>query len=395
MKKHQYLEQQNGTYYIRKTLNPEQQGFYGKKVIKHSLHTKNLKEAIIKRDELILLINTKSYSQGEKGGDLLSNHIDEYIEDSEIRATTIANNQIILLKFKDIVGDIPIKFIDIGVLRKYKRFMKSSNYKPSSINLHFTAVKVFLKWLFNNEYMDYLNYSTILKFKKPDVLDTTKERFTDAEVLKILEHCEQYREHPKYHWRYYLPLLYFYTGCRFKELTQLTKADIYMKDGQLCIELNTNIVGGYQKTLKNKHSKRVIPLHPIIHYSDFVFWLDKQTEEGFIFGKPDGRKFQVFFSSKYQGINGGLLTYLNITNNDKEHNYKNNTKTKTLHSARHSFTNKLKQNYVQYSIIDEITGHVGSNKMVDYYSNGHTIKAKYDAIKLVTYDLGHDHNLVR
>jgi len=393
MKKQQYLEQQNGTYYIRKSLNLEQQGYYGKKVIKHSLHTKNIKEAILKRDELILLINSKTYTVGAKVGDLLSNHITEYFDDTEVRANTKTNNTIILNNFIDVVGDIRVKFIDVGVLRKYKRAMKTSNYKPSSINQHFTTVKVFLKWMFDNEYINYLNYSAILKFKKPDVLDAPKESFSDKEVIKILEHCFEYEDDERYAWRYWLPLLYFYTGCRFMELTQLTKRDIYMKDSQMCIDLNLNIVDGYKKTLKNKPSKRLIPLHPIIHHSQFPFWLDKQPD-GFLFGNPSGRKIQDYFTNTYRGTKGGLLTYLNITTNTKEHKYKNNTKTKSLHSTRHSFTNKLKQLYVPASVIDEITGHVGANKMVDYYSNKHTIQAKYDAIKLVSYDVGNNHDLV-
>jgi len=390
MKKTQYLECQNGTWYIRKTLNPELQGYYGKKVIKHSLHTTKLSEAIAKRSALIDSINNKTYSQGVKIGDLLSNHIEEYLDDSNTRQSSKYHAKIILARFKNTIGDVRIKYVDVGLLRKYKQSLRASKLCPNTVNQHMTVTKSFLKWLIENEYVERLNYSGILKNSKLGVLSQQKTGFTDAEVLQILKYCEQFKDSKRFEWRFWLTHLYFYTGCRHRELSQITKADVKIDDYVPVIDLNVDVVDykgePYQKTLKNRQSIRQIPIHPTIQYYDFLEWVEKQND-GFLFGEPNGQKMTQFFSKKHKGVEGGLLAHLKIIDVKKSHDYAYNTKEKTLHSTRHTFTNKLKQQYIPYDVLEELTGHSSQHKMLDHYSQAHTLKAKYEAIKKVQYDV--------
>lgn len=88
MKKTQYLEQQkNGAWYLRFKLNEELSGFYSKKLIKTSLKTKVLSEAITKRDEAIPKIENKTYGIKVKtSGDLLPEFIERYFNISRCRA---------------------------------------------------------------------------------------------------------------------------------------------------------------------------------------------------------------------------------------------------------------------------------------------------------------------
>jgi len=59
---------------------------------------------------------------------------------------------------------------------------------------------------------------------------------------------------------FWLPVLGLFTGCRIEELCQLHCSDVIQYDGIWCLDINDE----GEKRLKNKSSKRVVPLHQIL-----------------------------------------------------------------------------------------------------------------------------------
>ena len=56
---------------------------------------------------------------------------------------------------------------------------------------------------------------------------------------------------------YYVTMIAAYSGMRIKEITQLHKEDIVLKDGIYCFNINTDD----GKTTKTKNSIRFVPIH--------------------------------------------------------------------------------------------------------------------------------------
>jgi len=399
MKKTQYLEQQNGIWYVRKALSGELAEFYGKKVIKHSLKTSVLKEAIPARDKILKEIASKEYQIKASKGKLLSSYIEEYIDDTNGNQNTKDAALIALNKFQEIIGNVRIKNITTDHIRQYKRVMSDSDLRYTTINFYFTRIRSFVLWMIENDYIPHgqFKYKKQLEnITKPKAKEfKPRLKFTDNEVLKILKECEQYKDDEKFCWRWWLTLLYFYTGARKTELTQLQKCDIKTIEYIPVIDFNVDVVDfdgeEYEKSLKNNQSIRQVPIHPVIQNAGFLDWVGKQSE-GFLFGHPDGGKLHRFYLQKYEGVSGGLIGYLNLSvttiKNGRKHNQK------TLHSTRHSFTDALKQAEVQASMADEITGHAQKHRMNEHYSTKYSLKAKLEAIKKVHYEAGLVPNLV-
>jgi len=401
MKKTPYLEQQKGVWYVRKALSGDLADFYGKKVIKHSLKTSILKEALPLRDKILNEITAKQYQIKASKGNLLSAYIEEYISDTKGNSKTKSVALIALNKFKEIVGDIRIKNLNTDSIRKYRRELDSTDLRYTTKNAYCTRIRSFINWLIENEYVDTFRYKKQLENNTTPTAVEFKPRlpFTDDEVLKILKECEQYKDDKRFAWRWWLTLLYFYSGARKTELTQLRKADIKIVDYTSVIDFNVDEVlyknEPYQKTLKNHQSIRQVPTHPVITNAGFLEWVDQQSDEGFLFGNPNGTKLHRFYLQNYKFTIGGLLAYLKIVDMSKKRADKKFLKQKTLHSTRHTFTNALKQAGVPAQMADEITGHAQQHRMNAHYSQSYTLKSKLKAISKVHYQAGLVPNLVQ
>jgi integrase len=130
--------------------------------------------------------------------------------------------------------------------------------------------------------------------------------------------------------KFWLPLLALYTGARLDELGQLLVADVKSEDGVTYLDLNTI---GEGKHIKNKGSRRKVPVHPELVRAGFLRYVDRlrRKHETQVFPelKPDARGVWT----------GALSTWLNryldtIGIKDRR---------KVIHSFRHTFKDALPQ----------------------------------------------------
>lgn len=101
-------------------------------------------------------------------------------------------------------------------------------------------------------------------------------------------------------WRRWLPLLALFTGARLGELAQLLTSDVREMHGRMVIFVTKH--GDAGKSLKNKHSQRVIPIHDELVKLGFLAFHARAVENkqarlfpeiepdarGQISGKPSG-----------------------------------------------------------------------------------------------------------
>jgi len=81
-----------------------------------------------------------------------------------------------------------------------------------------------------------------------------------------------------YSFEFWLPVLGLYGGMRIKEAAQLHLTDVRRVDGEWFIDINARTA---DKSLKNKQSARLLPVHPELERLGFLAYCDALRASGF------------------------------------------------------------------------------------------------------------------
>ncbi len=149
---------------------------------------------------------------------------------------------------------------------------------------------------------------------------------------------------------YWVTALALYHGARQNEICSLLLEDLYTDgDGVFVMDINNN---GPRKHLKNKSSKRLVPIHPyILHDLKFKEFVEKRKKDG----KPNDLLFPNLSYIEKSGYGRKISRWFNKWKTewlDEGCYYKN------FHSLRHTFIQQA-QNQAKMSdrCTQEITGH--------------------------------------
>lgn len=160
---------------------------------------------------------------------------------------------------------------------------------------------------------------------------------------------------------YYVTMIAAYSGMRIKEITQLHKEDIILKDGIYCFNINTND----GKTTKTKNSIRFVPIHSKLIELGLLYYLNSK-KNGNIF-KVSNKDFSEIFRSQIQR---------KFIDKDSK---------KTFYSFRHYFIDYLVQREVEANLIAQIVGHEKQYKiLLNTYAkpiNANTLKNKVEIVE--------------
>lgn len=197
--------------------------------------------------------------------------------------------------------------------------------------------------------------------------------FSDAALTTIRDALTASdREIPEHHkWG---ALIALYTGARLNEVAQLHLADIGPVDGVPSFNINAD---GPVKKLKNKWSKRIVPIHPkLVEYGLLDYIRDVQMERSntrllhqltYTVSDGYGRNLGRWFNEAFLP-NIGLKT--------KQH---------TFHSLRHSMIERLIAADVQQAHIMAIVGHEpGTTTLKTYNRNGFPMSQLLSALEKVS-----------
>jgi len=254
----------------------------------------------------------------------------------------------------------------------------------STINSYLTVLGAFFKWCVGNGYMSQ-NFAEGFKIKtnrnrkRPDEIRAV---YTTEQLNQIFSAPEYTQDKAKESYQFWLPILGLYTGARLNELSQLKLQNIQIVEGIPSLIIHHD---PEDKTVsvKNAVSRRTVPLHPFVSeelkFMEYVERLKKQGETRLFPELPYqndnyGHKVSKWFGrfKKRCGIDSNKLVF---------------------HSLRHTLTNNLKQQLINETLIDELTGHVIQGETMGRYGKRYEIKILFEeAVMKLDYtgvDLGH------
>lgn len=274
----------------------------------------------------------------------------------ELRRDNIRN-------FKDIVDKLPARY---GISKEFRDHTiqdicdgcvpLEKRMTPSSLSKYYGVINSFLIWLQKNYDEVQSGIEKILTIRISEQADLLRNVFSDDDISRIFS-SNQYRENSfDQTYRYWLPIIGYYTGMRLEEICQLRTDDISCIDGIHCFDIH----GNDGNSVKTKAGWRKVPIHPvIIERLRFLDFLEKQKNKGYIRFFPElqlrsGR--YSHYASRW--FNGDYLVKIGV---------KNQLSTgKVFHSFRHTFANACKLSGVDEFKAREILGHEVSSKSITY-----------------------------
>ncbi|MEF6066438.1 site-specific integrase [Escherichia coli] len=245
--------------------------------------------------------------------------------------------------------------------------MLASEVRPSTINKLLTKAKMCLDYGLMNGQLEGRNPIERMKLTKD--IDSKRRAFTDEELERLLVRVEaeyqftRHTAHTTSEARRWATLVSVVTGARSAEVCHLTKRDIVTLDnGLVCIDINED---GDGKSVKNKHSVRLVPLTDGAYGFDltsFLSWVDAQPDDGPLFGMTPSA-YSNWFNSRV--LTEALPDADNVS----------------LHSLRHWLATRMKERGVNLVDAQGILGHSSQSITYDLYGKGHAVQRLAEVLK--------------
>ena len=232
---------------------------------------------------------------------------------STIDTKNLAYNNFIQFK-----GDISLSNIKTETIEGWQRYMLDNGLTPAGVSMRFRAVRAFLKWSFERNYVDHNPVALVKDVKQ---IESNPEQFFTVEEIKLIlddlhrDKTEQYK----------LVFLALETGGRLSELVFLKWTDI------------ENGVVTFRGTETKKGKTRTVPLRK-------GSWEEVQTWE-----KTGDRIFA--WQEKRSAGRVFRRTLLRLGLKEIEHGER------TFHTLRHSYASHLLMNGVDIYTVSRLLGH--------------------------------------
>lgn len=218
--------------------------------------------------------------------------------------------------------------------------------KPLTVNKLLTRLNTLVTWAINSGYLEKA-FNKGLKISKG--AESGRKAFTEEQIQTLMDQMAQL---PVSSWKRWAMSLGVITGGRIGEIYQLTKADVLKIGDVVVVSINDN----ESKTLKNKHSNRLVPLVDGAYGFDLKAFLEYvETCEGKLFDRVAHNFTRVLnetLRDTLQHDSGEGLTY---------------------HSLRHSLAGLMKYHGVQMEFAQSIMGHSSQSITFDLYGGSQQV----------------------
>ena len=173
--------------------------------------------------------------------------------------------------------------------------------------------------------------------------------------------------------RFWVPLIALYHGCRLNEICQLDVTDIVSKKGIPCISINSE---GNNKSVKNKTSERIIPIHPVIIDLGFLRYVDfqRRSKKNKLFGLNHSN--HNGYGTAVQHWFGHYLDSINLSSPDK-----------VFHSFRHTFETKAVEKRIPAEYQNALCGWADRGIGQRLYGKTKDIKVMLEELSKISYPL--------
>jgi integrase len=280
--------------------------------------------------------------------------------------------------------DDKLKAIPRGMLR-FKKFKGKSietiikeDHKPKlsvpRLKQYWANLGAVFRFGVKRGYMD-RNYAEGFRPRQKVRPDLQQSIFTKAD-LKLLFHCPEYLTFDE-PYKFWLPILGLYTGCRIEEICSRYSSDVVKSNGVWCLDIHENRP---DQSIKNMASVRLVPLHPVVLELGFLDYINS-LGDGLIF--PSLKRIDNKYSHYPSRWFGSFKKRAGIEAPPRQ---------KTFHSFRHTLTDNLKQQLIPTAIIDELTGHALQGETASRYGKRLRPRTIYDkALLKLKFGVSLDH----
>ena len=297
-----------------------------------------------------------------------------------------------LLNFRNVLLQLPTKLSQNSLYKdkSLDEIMALAKDRPkiskSTIKKYIVRVSEFFKYCYDSDYID-KNPAIDLQINLNQDDVTNKNPYEDSDVNAFLDIVSKIRssgdtksQRVSKDELFFVTHIAAYSGMRLNEIIQLNTDDIVEKYNIVCFSLNTKIdvKTGKSKTLKTRNSVRIVPIHSklssigLFEFIENKKKLAKQSGKAVRLFSCDNKDFSEYFRKK---INTKVI--------------KDDDKTRTFHSFRHTFINKLIQSGQRVEHIAALVGHEQQYKItMNTYGEPVTPKILKDLVEEVNFYQG-------
>lgn len=297
-----------------------------------------------------------------------------------------------LLNFRNVLLQLPTKLSQNSLYKdkSLDEIIALAKDRPkiskSTIKKYIVRVSEFFKYCYDSDYIDKNPAIDLqININQDDV--TNKNPYEDSDVNALLDIVSKIRssgytksQRISKDELFFVTHIAAYSGMRLNEIIQLNTDDIVEKYNIVCFSLNTKIdvKTGKSKTLKTRNSVRIVPIHSKLSSIGLFEFIESKKKLARKCGKAvrlfscDNKDFSEYFRKK---INTKVI--------------KGGDKTRTFHSFRHTFINKLIQSGQRIEHIAALVGHEQQYKItMNTYGEPVTPKILKDLVEEVNFYQG-------
>ncbi|WP_349292765.1 site-specific integrase [Pseudomonas sp. MWU12-2037] len=220
--------------------------------------------------------------------------------------------------------------------------------KGSTVNKLLTRLSTVMTWAVNTGHLD-KTYDKGLKLTKG--ADSSREAFSQDQIATLMIYANGL---PADSWKRWALSLGVLTGARIGEVYQLAKGDVKQIGDVWVIDINAD----NGKTLKNKHSARVVPL------VDGAFGFNLEAFLEFVKRCGSDRLFTAKAHYFNKPLNEMIREVLKLESGGDL----------SFHSLRHFVAGSLKAAEVPLGTAQEILGHSSGSITFDLYGAGRAVQ---------------------
>lgn len=350
-----------------------------------------LRTGMLSEQQVKEIVSRLLSKKGHNDSATLSSVIDEYVERNErswtqkTRLEIIASYKLILqimgnlrldvltrqhmINLRNVLLQLPANLQKIYPNKKIDEVLKMPNIVPmsiSSVNKHLSRISSLLRFSVLDGHSS-VNYAEGLQLQQPIRSDEERKPYSSEDIRNILNALPKDSKRLD---RYWIPVIGLYSGMRLDEICQLHLEDVEVLGHIACFNINDD----GDKKLKNKASKRIIPVHPKLLELGFMKYVENIRRSEIdrlwpnLIRKRDG--YSHDFGKWFQRFNRKHVT---------------KDKAKVFHSFRHVVADTLKQAGVQEIVISEILGHANDSMTMSRYGKRYQPKVLLEALMHLDY----------